>query len=475
MQVKTFFNSLKNRLALLFFLISAGAMVVVYAYVVPQLKSSLIAEKQRTLHSLSDAYYRQLSSSLGSHLSNSGLERLVRKLAQRSGARVTLLALPKRSAGSGQGNGVFVIADSGSIRRAVEGSYQVARKAYTSNHSASGTETIGGDRLAQVARPLHYRGQSRWVAVFSQGLKDVSTNVSLIQKKIIAAGAIALLVALIVGYLVARAISERVQRLERAAEEVASGQFTNPIPIDSEDELGKLAQTFNEMQSRLRRLDTARKEFIANASHELRTPLFSLAGFVELLQDEELDAATREEFLESIRGQVERLTKLATDLLDLSMLDAGSMVLQSEQVDVVEVARSVAAEFKPAAAGHGTAIEITAERHPIESFCDPGRLAQIIRILLNNALAHTPEGTDITIEAMRSDAKVALIVVDRGPGLSEEEQEHLFDRFYSGDAGKGTGLGLAIAKELAERMEGKLEVSSQPGRTDFKLTLPVAA
>ena len=118
------------------------------------------------------------------------------------------------------------------------------------------------------------------------------------------------------------------KRLERGAREVAAGNFSEPIPIDSDDELGQLARAFNEMQHRLARLDSARKEFIANASHELRTPIFSLSGFLELLEDEELDEETRAAFLHQLRQQVDRLGKLATDLLDLSRLEAGSLELR---------------------------------------------------------------------------------------------------------------------------------------------------
>ena len=107
--------------------------------------------------------------------------------------------------------------------------------------------------------------------------------------------------------------------------------------MDSDDELGQLTRTFNEMQEQLRQVDVARKEFIATASHELRTPIFSLAGFVELLQDEDLDEETRREFLETMSEQVARLQKLSVDLLDLSRLDAGSIELESESVDLAEL------------------------------------------------------------------------------------------------------------------------------------------
>ena len=140
---------------------------------------------------------------------------------------------------------------------------------------------------------------------------------------------------MLAGWLIARALAQRVKRLEKAAEQVAAGDFSRPIPVDSDDELGQLAVAFNDMQRQLAQLDRARKQFIATASHELRTPLFSLGGFVELLEDEELDEETRRRFLAQVRQQVDRLAKLSVDLLDLSRLEAGSLELRPEPVDLV--------------------------------------------------------------------------------------------------------------------------------------------
>ena len=128
---------------------------------------------------------------------------------------------------------------------------------------------------------------------------------------------------------------------------MARGRYIEPLPENSRDELGELTRTFNEMQEQLRQVDIAATEFIATASHELRTPIFSLAGFVELLQDEDLDEQTRREFLDTMSEQVARLQKLSVDLLDLSRLDTGSLQLEREPVDLAELARSVVGRVRP--------------------------------------------------------------------------------------------------------------------------------
>ncbi len=220
--------------------------------------------------------------------------------------------------------------------------------------------------------------------------------------------------------------------------------------------------------------DRARREFIANASHELRTPIFSLGGFVELLQDEDLDEETRRDFLDTMADQVERLQKLAVDLLDLSRLDAGSVDFKSDTVDLTVLAGEIAGEFRPAVAQREADLELDLPDEPVGAVCDRERVAQIMRILLDNALRHTPEGTLVTVTAARNNGHAEFTVSDTGPGVSEQSRGQLFERFYTGDKASGSGLGLAIARELAERMDGRIALESRPGETTFALELPAA-
>ena len=288
------------------------------------------------------------------------------------------------------------------------------------------------------------------------------------------ASALALAVTLLAGFFAARMVGRRVRVVERAARAVAEGRDVAPIKVTSNDELGSLAVAFNEMQERLKQVDRARREFIANASHELRTPIFSLGGFVELLQDEELDETTRAEFLATMHEQVDRLQKLAVDLLDLSRMDAGSLRLEDDEVDLASLATEIAAEFRPAEARHGAALELNLPAEPVDAVCDRERVAQIMRILLDNALRHTPEGTPVTVGASRRGSVAEFSVSDSGPGIDPSTRAQIFERFYTGDKARGSGLGLAIARELAERMHGRIVLYSVPGRTTFALELPGA-
>jgi signal transduction histidine kinase len=293
-----------------------------------------------------------------------------------------------------------------------------------------------------------------------------------VRDRILLSGAIALMLALAAGLLLAFRLARRIKELESRARRVARGDMTVRFPVDRDDELGQLAVALDDMQRQLSQLDSARKRFIATASHELRTPIFSLGGFLELLQDEDLDAETRDAFVTQLRGQVERLGKLATDLLDLSKLEAGSLELRPEPTDLRVLVQAVTSEFGPRLARHDSAISLKLGSGTGEAEVDPERVAQILRILIDNALAHTPQGTDMLVTADRQDGRVQLAVRDFGHGIKRQSLERLFEPFYSAGDNQGSGLGLAIARELAERMDGRLSVEALSGRTTFTLELP---
>src|SRR3954454_19502061 len=236
-----------------------------------------------------------------------------------------------------------------------------------------------------------------------------------VKGEIVVGGLIAAALALAAGIYYANVAATNVRRLQDAARKVADGNFETTIPVASVGQLAPLARTFNEMQRRLAELDIARKVFIANASHELRTPIFSLGGFVELLEEEDPSPAERAEFVRTMRQQIERLTKLTTDLLDLSQLDAGAVVMRASSVDLSALAREVTREFGPRADLRGSRLQLRTPEQSAIALGDPDRVRQIIRILLDNALTHSPEGTDVTVTTYSANGRAELTVSDEGP------------------------------------------------------------
>ncbi len=461
-------RSLRAQLTILSFAVTLVAILAVLFYVTPQLESSLRDQKLRSLAETARAFTPSITSLVRNNGSDDAIDNLVSTVSDRTSSRVTLL-----SVGDGtEGLQLTVFSDSYTENRIPDLRFKVAEVA-----ARRGRTTIGGERsqageLGQVAVPIRDEGVVSRVAVFSAPMADVQGNVALIRRQILIAGGLGLLLALGGGFVVSRSMARRVRLLERGADQVASGDFTAVFPAGRHDELGQLSRALDDMQRQLAQLESARRRFIATASHELRTPIFSIGGFLELIEDEELDDETRRQFVATVREQVARLGKLATDLLDLSRLEAGSLQLRRETTDLGELTRAVSAEFAPALDKHDSTLELRLGASRIDAVCDPERVAQVLRILIDNALTHTPSGTGVVVSAARENGAVRLAVSDDGPGISDAAAERVFEPFFTSDDAQGSGLGLAIARELAERMDGSLDVDPAPGRTTFALELP---
>lgn len=466
-------SSVRNRLVLLFFTITAAAMVFVYLYVVPQLSTNLIAERLSRLEAIGPEQADSLSRLIDAEADRTTIVARLDVIAGEADARATVL-------GVRSGRPQFVVADSDFEADAIELSYPAAAGAVGSGQVRSAVETRpGGQRIGETAIPITSGPQSTpaWALVLSVPLSEVDDNVALIRRQMVIAGSIALTAALIAAWLAAGAHARRLRRLEAAAERVAEGDFAVPIPVDSADEVGQLAASFDEMQSRLARLDSARREFIANASHELRTPIASLGGFIELLdEEEEPDRASRQEFNRLMKTQIERLGLLTAGLLDLSKLDADAMPMRAEVISLPMVIGEATSEFGPLLAEAAIELQVK-DGGGLEPHvqADRGRTLQILRILIDNAIKHTPEGTKITLEASTEQGYGIVAVTDDGPGIPPKGRERVFERFYTADSVSGSGLGLSIARELALRMDGNLSLAaSRRGRTTFELALPLA-
>jgi signal transduction histidine kinase len=469
----------REKLAIWIFAVTVIAIAVNYISLVPRLESQLEQDRVQSLeqdialYGIRDTFQSLASGLPPTVVEQIGISQLTNVAAQlQDSLNYRIRIYEVRTDEDGQ-KVLFSAADSslGGNGAGAPIDDPVALHALQSGHQESGVGEFGGVSYAEVAFPTTSNNEPNFVVVVGDALGDVKEIVDRLSGRILIAGLIALVVALLVGMLAARTLTLRVRRLQRAALDIAQGNFTQPLPVDSTDELGELARAFNTMQDRLGRSDRARKAFIATASHELRTPLFSLGGYMELLRDEDLDAETQREFLEIMDRQIRRLQKLATDLLDLSRIDTGTLEINPENVALGELARAVAREFEPRALQHGSALAVHAD-NGVQTVCDPDRVAQVLRILVDNALSHTPVGTAIDVSVQAENGLALVSVADNGPGIPEEELPRIFERFHTGDRSGGTGLGLSIAREIATAMGSELAVTSQPSNTVFILTLP---
>jgi signal transduction histidine kinase len=457
--VSRFFRSVGTRLSLALLLVVAIALGIVYLAVVPSLENRLVNARISQLKD--DA--RRLAPQAATAVV---LQDFVVTASEDTGARVMVFAV---TAPDDVGS---PIAESNLGQSSQDVNEDpIATRAAKALRAQTGTVSRGDGRWAEAAVP--FSGGS-FVLLLRDSLASQHGSVHLVQRRVVLSAGVALLIALGLGYGGAWAFARRIRRLERAADRIAGGRFDEPVRDPGGDELSDLAAAFDRMRVRLAQLDDARRAFVANASHELRTPLFSLAGFLELMDDEDVDESTRTEFLDQMREQVTRLTKLTSDLLDLSRLDAGRLAVDREPVDLAALVAELAEEFAPAARSSGHELELD-EHDGAVAAADELRVFQIGRILVENALLHTPPGTPVRLRVLERDGSAVLEVEDLGRGIPLEERERLFERFVrlGGTRASGSGLGLAIAKELAELMDGRIVLESEPGRTVFALVLPL--
>ena len=330
------------------------------------------------------------------------------------------------------------------------------------------TEMDGDDLL--VALPLFVDGEPTAMLVAERRLSEVSALVAQVRTRFLIAAVVGLAVAVLLAVALSSTLLRRLARLRAVAVRITNEGPDAPTPHDERrDEVGDLARALARMQEELRRQEAARRAFVSTASHELRTPLTMLQGTMELLEEDlradQLDEQDALHQVDTARQQLNRLSVLAGELLDLSRLDA-AVPLRSEPVELGELARAVSAEFELRAGERATALDVARPDGSCWGRGDPDAIARVVRILIDNALAYGPRGERVRVETRAGDGWATLTVADGGPGIPEPERERIFERFHRGAAASssgGFGLGLAIGRELARRMGGELELDDGPG------------
>jgi two-component system, OmpR family, sensor histidine kinase BaeS len=301
------------------------------------------------------------------------------------------------------------------------------------------------------------------------------------------AGVIALIVAVIASILIADRLSNPIRRLTGAARELSEGHLETRVTSPSSSrEMGELTSAFNSMAERVqasieyigRDRDRSR-DFLADVSHELKTPIAALRTFNELLADGQVDdEATQREFLEQSRQQIERLDWLATNLLELSKLESGLVLLDLRPDDLRAVVESAVQQAQPAADRKGVRLVTALPHEPIRQHHDPQRMGQVLSNLLGNAIKFTPRGGEVRVTLEPNDDGAELRVDDTGVGINAAELPFVFERFYRGaqaheSRAAGSGLGLSIVRSIVEMHSGRVSISSTPGvGTQVVVALP---
>lgn len=285
-----------------------------------------------------------------------------------------------------------------------------------------------------------------------------------INQAILLAALAGIIGAVLMGIILARNFLKPVRHLIRASQQMAAGDLEQQVPVRSQDELGQLSQTFNQMSTDLARSDRQRKQLTADITHDLSTPLQVIAGYMEMLEDDEITLTPQR--VHTIMNEVELLRRLVGDLSLLTTADAKELQMQLESTEPRALLEQIYQTYAAIARRENKEIYLQVADDLPSILIDQGRTAQVIRNLMDNALRHTPAGGSVTLSAAPVAGKVEIRVTDTGSGIHPDDLPYVFDRFYradparSGSSGK-MGLGLAIARALVQAQGGSIHVESR--------------
>jgi signal transduction histidine kinase len=333
----------------------------------------------------------------------------------------------------------------------------------------------GSDRVyLAAAHPLRIGGQTFGAIVVAKPRAELREAWVDLAQRLALAFLAGLGVAAGLVWYVSRRLTAPVLSLTRATDAIARGRYDVELPpVRERDEIGRLTESFRQMTERLAEAEAHERNFLMSVSHELRTPLTAIRGHVDALSEGLASSAkAREDSLEVVRHETDRLSRLVGDLLDLAKLDAHRFTLAEEEVELRRLLDRAYQSRSEEARQRGIHFEKDFAADPVVH-TDGDRVLQIVSNLLDNAFAWTPDGGRIELALASENGKVAVAVSDTGPGIPHQERERIFRPFFTGDGVRGTGLGLAIARELAHALGGELDLDSEPGLgSRFELRLP---
>lgn len=330
--------------------------------------------------------------------------------------------------------------------------------------------------VVMLGQPLFIESEIEGAIIFLTPVDKLGSRIAGVRLLVFALALTMALLGVIVIYLNAGRISRPIKDLEHAAMKVAMGDNPEDIDIESKDEIGSLAKTFNHMKNRLAKTEQMRRDFIANVSHDLRTPLTTINGFVQAMLEGLVKPEHTRKYLEIINKETLRLMRLTGDILELAKLEADSIRVCREYVDIGEVLEDARSSMEMQASEKSVGISVSCPQG-VRAYADEDRLKQILSNIISNAIKNTDAGGNVYLSADVEGEFVKMSVEDTGAGIPEEDLPYIFEKFYRVDKSRqpensGTGLGLSIAKKLVELHNGRIQVKSEVN-TGTQITIEI--
>ena len=488
-------RSLLLRVTATTLLLSMVVMTILGFLLLSRVTSGLLDSAERTAVTeasvgLTDAQRISAAAASGTSAASpaSVVDTIVASLAARAGSppQYDVLLLAGDTQGTAPERGTNLVSDA-SVPPALRQTVLITQRqswTYTEIRYLDGRSTPG----IVVGAPLAVTDVGTYELYYLFPLTDEETTLDLVRSTVVGTGI--LLVALLgaVAAVVTRQVVAPVRSAARVAEQFSEGHLRERMTVRGEDDLARLATSFNDMADsleqqihRLEELSAVQQRFVSDVSHELRTPLTTIRMAADLIFEgrSELDPPTARS-AELLQTQLDRFENLLGDLLEISRYDAGAAVLDLETIDLAALVRRAAESARPLAERRGCEIEVITHLDPCPVECDSRRIDRVLRNLLDNAIEHG-EGRPIEVTVASDGSAAAVTVRDHGVGLAEADIAHVFDRFWRADPARarttgGTGLGLSIAQEDTRLHAGWLDAWGAPGEgACFRLTLPCRA
>lgn len=334
-----------------------------------------------------------------------------------------------------------------------------------------------GSSWLTVEWPLVYEDKTVGAAFLMTPVPEVHKARSTVFRFFLLSVLISVIISIVLAYIFSLKISRPLKEIKNAARVIAGGEFRNRLNIKSNDEIGELAVSFNQMVTALQNLEEMRRGFIANVSHELRTPMTSIRGFVEGIIDGTIPPERHKDYLNIVKEETNRLNRLVNDLLDLARMEAGEMKLSMRNFDINELIRRCIIKLEKLITDKNISVEANFEEEDMFVNADVDSIERVIINLIHNAVKFTDEGGKIILATYKQRDKIHVAVEDTGIGIDKDELSMIWDRFYKSDKSRskdksGTGLGLAIVKNIMNAHGQEIWIDSELGKgTKFTFTL----
>jgi len=328
-----------------------------------------------------------------------------------------------------------------------------------------------------IEKPYIYNGEIQGAVYLTKRIPEINRARTIVFKFYIIAVSVAVVISVLLVYIFSLKLTKPLKLINNAAKQIANGEFNKRVDIKTQDEIGQLAESFNNMAGALENLEDMRRGFIANVSHELRTPMTSIHGFIEGILDGTIPPERQSEYLSIVSDETKRLSRLTNDLLDLARMESGEIKLTFGTFNINELIRICIIKLENQIVRKNIHIEANFCEESTFVYADKDSIERVVLNLLHNAIKFVSEDGEVKVETVKLKGKLAVFVKDNGTGIDSEEIALIWDRFYKSDKSRskdkmGTGLGLAIVKNIINEHGQEISVESEVGKgTSFNFTL----